>query len=207
VIPVLRRDDDSAKPSWVEVDDFDLFDLDFRRPDGGVRTFTPSHPKEHLVCLAGEVTVEWDGGRVTLQRKDWLDISGREATVTTSRTTAMTGTSELLWFAGHWPETTYISLFHFTPDHPCELHYHDNDEYWFCFRGHFEGVYDGQPVSLRPGDVLATGQGIEHGMPHIEEVVEGVGFTPALRGQRRFGHLHRDEHGDPVPYHPSEEDR
>jgi mannose-6-phosphate isomerase-like protein (cupin superfamily) len=198
-VPIFRRETLDARPEWVEVDDFELIYLDFRDESQGIRTFTPSHPKEHLVCLSGEVAVEWPGGRVTLKKKDWVDISGTTARLSTMRTTPMTGSSEVLWMAGHWPETYYISIFQFRPDKPLEMHYHDNDEYWFIFRGNFEGVYNGTTASFGPGDLLATGMGNEHGIPEPAQVVEGVGFTPQLQGAKRFGHLHRDEHGAPVP--------
>jgi mannose-6-phosphate isomerase-like protein (cupin superfamily) len=111
----------------------------------------------------------------------------------------MTGSSEVLWMGGHWRESYYTSIFQLRPDKPLEMHYHDNDEYWFIFRGHITATYNGASCELAPGDMLATGMGYEHGAPAPTEVVEGVGFTPFLDGQKRFGHLHRDEHGDPVP--------
>jgi mannose-6-phosphate isomerase-like protein (cupin superfamily) len=183
----------------MEVDDFELLYLDFRDASQGIRPFQPTHPREHLVCLGGEVAVEWPCGRVTLKKKDWVDISGVAATVTTMRTTPMTGSSEVLWMAGHWPETHYISIFQCAPGRPLEMHYHDNNEYWFLFRGSFEGVYNGNTCQLRPGDMLATGMGNEHGIPDPAELIEGVGFTPRLEGRKRFGHLHRDQDGPPVP--------
>jgi mannose-6-phosphate isomerase-like protein (cupin superfamily) len=198
-VPIFRRETLDTGPEWLEVDDFRLLDLDFRDESQGVVTFAPTHPKEHLVCLSGEVAVEWPGGRVTLKKKDWVDISGAQARLTTMRTTPMTGSSEVLWMAGHWPETHYISIFRFAPGRPLEMHYHDNDEYWFIFRGNFDGVYDGQTASFTPGDMLATGAGIEHGIPDPAQVIEGVGFTPQLIGRKRFGHLHRDTDGAPVP--------
>jgi mannose-6-phosphate isomerase-like protein (cupin superfamily) len=198
-VPIFRRETLDTGPEWMEVDDFELLYLDFRHEDQGIVTFAPTHPKEHLVCLGGEVAVEWPGGRVTLKKKDWVDISGTTARLTTMRTTPMTGSSEVLWMAGHWPETHYISIFQFAPGRPLEMHYHDNDEYWFIFRGSFDGVYDGQTASFTPGDMLATGMGIEHGIPDPAQVIEGVGFTPQLMGARRFGHLHRDTDGAPVP--------
>jgi mannose-6-phosphate isomerase-like protein (cupin superfamily) len=198
-VPAYRGDTLASRPPWVDIDDYELVYLDFREENAGIRRFVPSHPKEHLVCLNGEVTVEWPAGRVTLKRKDWIDISGFEATVTTIRTTAMTGTSEVLWMAGHWPETFYISIFQFSPDKPLEMHYHDNDEYWFVFRGSFEAICDGESVPLRWGDLLATRMGHEHGIPAPPEIVEGVGFTPKLEGRKRFGHLVRERDGVPEP--------
>jgi mannose-6-phosphate isomerase-like protein (cupin superfamily) len=198
-VPIYRRETLGSGPDGLEVDDFELICLDFRDSAQGIRTFEPAFPKEHLVCLGGEVAVEWAGGRVTLKKKDWVDISGVAATVTTMRTTPMTGSSEVLWMAGHWPETYYISIFRFAPGSPLEMHYHDNNEYWFVFRGHFNAMYNDQPCQFRPGDLLATGMGNEHGIPDPAEVIEGVGFTPRLEGRKRFGHLHRDVDGPPVP--------
>jgi mannose-6-phosphate isomerase-like protein (cupin superfamily) len=107
--------------------------------------------------------------------------------------------SELLWFGGHWTETTHIGMFRRAPGVPLDLHYHDNDEYWFIFRGAFTAQVAGRDVSLRQGDLLATGMGNEHGISDPEEILEGVGFTPSMFGKKRLSHLIRERDGEPVP--------
>jgi mannose-6-phosphate isomerase-like protein (cupin superfamily) len=193
---IYNRETLKDRASWVEVDDFEIIPMDRNFP---TREFIPTHPKEHLVCLAGEVIVESELGRVTLKKKDWIDIPKSGVKVTSAQFNTLTGNSEILWMAGHWPETHFISMFRRFPDYPLEYHYHDNDEYWFMFRGSFTAEYDGEKVDLRAGDVLATRMGHEHGIENPAETLEGVGFTPRLEGQKRFGHLTREEHGVPTP--------
>jgi hypothetical protein len=89
-------------------------------------------------------------------------------------------------------------MFQFHPDKPCDYHYHDSDEYWFVFRGHFTLQYDDRYYPMRPGSMLAAGMGYEHGVLDPEEQFEGVGFATQLEGALRDGHLLRDIHGDPV---------
>jgi mannose-6-phosphate isomerase-like protein (cupin superfamily) len=197
-MPLYRRETLKEKLSWVEIDDFEHFTLDFRVADG-VREIAPTHKMEYIVLLAGEVAAETAQGRVTLKRKDWMRIPETGAKITTMRTTKMTGSSELLWFAGDWDYTNIVSVFQCRPDKPLEMHYHDCNEYWFIFRGHFRGTYNGKEYDFRPGDMLATGMGVEHAILAPIELLEGVGFSTRLEGKKRFGHLHRHEHGDPVP--------
>ena len=73
-------------------------------------------------------------------------------------------------------------------------------EYWFIFRGHFTAQLDEEEADFTPGLLLATRAGHEHGIAAPPEVVEGVGFSTTLVGKKRPGHLHRAEHGDPVPF-------
>lgn len=198
-MPIYQRDTIHNRLPWVEVHDFEHFPLDFKMANNGVREFKPTHKVEYLVLLAGEIAVESAQGRVTMKRKDWFRIPEGGAKITTMRTTPMSGSSELLWFAGDWDYTNIVSVFQVRPDKPLEMHYHDCNEYWFIFRGHFEGTYNGVQRQFRPGDMLATGMGVEHGILHPAEMAEGVGFSTRLEGQKRFGHLHREEHGDPAP--------
>lgn len=199
-MPIYQRETLSTSKPWVDVEDFEFIPLD--RLDQ-TREFIPTHAKEHIVCLGGEVIVESERGRVTLRKRDWVDIPPSGAKVTSTQYTNLTGNSEILWMAGKWPESRYIALFRFYPGRPLEMHYHDNDEYWFVYRGHFSVNYNGEEIDVRPGDLLAIGMGDEHGVLDPPETFEGVGFTPRLEGQKRFGHLHREEHGEPVPMRAS----
>lgn len=196
-MPVYTTEQLADREPWVEVEAFEQVFLDWRHQP--TRRFERQYAAENLVCLTGEVVVESAEGRVTLKRKDWMAIPEGGATVTSLQQSMLTGSSEVLWMGGHWPESYYMSMFRFFPGRPLEVHYHDNDEYWFVFRGRARAQYAGGEVDIRAGQVLATGMGAEHGLLEPTEVFEGVGFTPWLDGERRFGHLHRDEHGVPTP--------
>lgn len=201
-MPVFRREDLHAatRPDWMEVHDFEFFTLDLAAADEGILRVEHSHPKNRIVVVGGEVAVEHAGGRVTLKRKDWIDVEPGGAKVTSMRTTPMSGTSEIAVIRGDWNETNIVSIFQVRPDKPLEMHYHDHDEYWFIFRGHFTATYNGTEIDLKPGDLVATGMGIEHGAPGAStELCEGVGFSTTLYGEKRKGHLWREDHGDPVP--------
>jgi mannose-6-phosphate isomerase-like protein (cupin superfamily) len=202
---------------WVDIDDFEFFllgqpggppvspkpapaghvpiwGLSSTRPQPSQREFTPEFPRERLVVLAGEVSVQSEYGRVTLKRADYMDIppsGARVSNIGNSR-------AELLRIAGHWKESIRTSIFQFDPDRPCDYHYHDSDEYWFVFRGHFTLQYDDRFYPMRPGSMLAAAMGHEHGVLEPEELFEGVGFATQLEGQMRDGHLLREVHGDPV---------
>jgi len=58
---------------------------------------------------------------------------------------------------------------------------------------------EGVEYGLGSGDMVARGMGCEHGTPATTELVEAVAFETALSGQKRRGHVHREEHGVPVP--------
>ena len=191
-MPVYRRESLGDKLPWIEIDDFETFVLDPRTPGG--RAIQPSGAQERIIVLSGEVISESSVGRVTLRRNDWITIPEDGATLLAVRTTA-----EVMRIAGHWSETTILTMFQVRPDKELELHYHDGDEYWIFFRGRGRGTSEGVEYELGPGDMIATGMGYEHGMPATNELVEAVAFETALYGPKRRGHLHREEHGVPVP--------
>ena len=109
-----------------------------------------------------------------------------------------TSTAELARIGGHWASVIRTEICLFRPDRPCDYHYHDGDEYWFVFRGHFTLNYDDREYAMRPGLMLAAGMGYEHGSLHPEEQFEAVVFATKLEGERRDGHLTRERHGTPV---------
>lgn len=154
----------------------------------------PTSPKERIVVLVGEAHVETAYGRVTLRRRDWLDIPPTGAKITN----ISASTVELVRIAGTWKEAIRTEIFQFRPDKPCDYHYHDGDEYWFVFRGNFTLNYDDREYPMGPGMMLAAGMGYEHGALNPEQHFEGVGFATQLEGQGRDGHLLRETHGDPV---------
>ncbi len=61
-----------------------------------------------------------------------------------------------------------------------DLHYHDADEIWYIVEGRARILTEGVEHEVGPGDIVCTGMG-------------------ELEGLKRPGHLHRDEHGVPVP--------
>ena len=192
-MPVYRREHLAERLPWIEIDDFETFVLS-ASGEAATRRLQPSALRERVIVLTGEVVAESEHGRVTLRRNDWLELPSSGATLQAVRTTA-----EVMRIAGHWVETTILTLFQVRPDRELELHYHDGDEYWIVFRGRGRARSEGVEYDVGPGDMVATGMGYEHGMPPTGELLEAVAFETALYGARRRGHLHREEHGDPVP--------
>lgn len=199
-MPIYRRSDLADKEDWVEIDDFEAFSLDHSDATGGVRTLSKSAPREMVIVLTGEVTAESSAGRVTLKRRDWLEIPDDGVKLTSAKTVTQTYACEVMRVAGHWHDVNIVAVFHFSPSRPLEYHYHDFREYWLLFRGHFTAQLDGKEADLVPGTMLATQVNHEHGIAGPPEVVEGVGFSTTRYGKMRQGHLHRAEHGDPEPW-------
>lgn len=198
-MPVFLREELKSAPEWVEIEDFESFTLDYTDPDGGVRTIHPTHEREMIVVISGEVTAETEHGRVTLKRRDWIDIPETGIKISSARTVTTTYSVELMRVAGHWKDVNVVAIFQFRPDRPLEFHYHDFVEYWFIFRGHFVAQYDDGEFPMAPPMMLATPPNHEHGIAFPPETVEGVGFSTTVVGKKRPGHLHRDEHGAPEP--------
>ncbi|MFN8526040.1 MAG: hypothetical protein U0821_23310 [Chloroflexota bacterium] len=218
-MPVYTRETlKSKKLPWVDIDDYEFLYLarpgmtrahstpqaeaaghkavwaeaDAKRDPTEI-TITPTSPKERIVVLVGEAHVEMAHGRVTLRRRDWLDIPPTGATIRN----ISSSTVELVRIAGNWKQAIRTEIFRFRPEMPCDYHYHDGDEYWFVFRGNFTLNYDDREYQMRPGMMLAAGMGYEHGSLHPEQHFEGVGFATQLEGRGRDGHLLRELHGAP----------
>jgi mannose-6-phosphate isomerase-like protein (cupin superfamily) len=182
-----------------------------KRPGG--RILKPKYPKERIVVLSGRVTYENAGSRVLIERLGFMDIPPEGAVIRNAQAQwngKNTGTggvftsgnrthTEVLRIAGHWKQSDWMGLFSFGPNAPCDVHYHDADEYWFVHRGHYKILVDGVEEDMGPGTFLAAGMGIEHGVANPTEVFEGIGFGTQLEGQKRPGHLWRAVHGTPVP--------
>jgi mannose-6-phosphate isomerase-like protein (cupin superfamily) len=183
---------------WIEVDDFELVELDRVRPVGvgkpTERFFEATSLRQRIMVVVGEVRVESPAGRVTLQRRDWFDIPAGGALVSN----VSFASAELVAFSGTWTEDLRTEICSFSDEYPCEYHYHDSDEYWFVYRGHFTLDYDERKYSMRPGLMLAAGMGWEHGSTAPEEHFEAVVFATRLEGAGRDGHLLREFHGAPV---------
>jgi mannose-6-phosphate isomerase-like protein (cupin superfamily) len=217
-MPIYTRDTlRTERLPWVEIDDFEFFVLG--RPAAHTRPATADSngqtafwgtyevapdpvtlqlertaPHERLMVLSGDVLVESDYGRHTMRRRDWIELPATGARVTN----VGTSTAELARIGGHWASVIRTEICLFRPDRPCDYHYHDGDEYWFVFRGHFTLNYDDREYAMRPGLMLAAGMGYEHGSLHPEEQFEAVVFATKLEGERRDGHLTRERHGAPV---------
>jgi len=198
-VPTFLREELKSAPEWVEIEDFESFTLDYTDETGGVRELWPQAEREMIVVISGEVTVETEHGRVTLKRRDWMDIPESGARVTAQKTVTTTYSVELMRIAGHWKDVNVVAIFQFRPERPLEFHYHDFVEYWFIFRGHFTTQYDDEEFEMAPPMMLATPPNHEHGIALPAETVEGVGFSTTVVGKMRAGHLHRDEHGAPEP--------
>ena len=218
-MPIFTRETlQSQKLPWMEIDDFEFFVLG-RAPGGPrmhapqqanghtpfwgtsqlkplpfSREITPTHPRERLVVIHGEVLVESENGRHTLKRRDFVEIPQSGARVSNIGNSS----AELGHVKGRWTQVIRQEICLFRSDHPCDYHYHDGDEYWMVFRGHFTLNYDGNKYAMRPGLMLAAGMGFEHGSLAPEEHFEAIVMAMGLQGQKRDGHLNREMHGDPV---------
>jgi mannose-6-phosphate isomerase-like protein (cupin superfamily) len=216
-MPILTRDElHTQKLPWMEIDDFEFFVLGRtpgharpaapdnghtpywgtyqQSPDPTFRDLKPTTPRERIVVLHGEVSVESENGRHTLKRRDFVEIPQSGARVTNVGTSS----AELARVAGRWTQVIRSEICLFRPDKPCDYHYHDGDEYWMVFRGHFTLNYDGQEYEMKPGLMLAAGMGFEHGSTAPEEHFEAVVMAMGLSGAKRDGHLNREMHGAPV---------
>jgi mannose-6-phosphate isomerase-like protein (cupin superfamily) len=100
-----------------------------------------------------------------------------------------------------WLSASAFGMFRVKKGGEVELHYHDADEIWFIVEGRARLISEGQEYDVGPGDMLCTGMGDEHGTIEVYEDILGFFLETSLEGQKRKGHLHRDEHGVPVPKH------
>ena len=218
-MPVLTRDELHAnKLPWMEIDDFEFFVLGRTpgharpaaqpagnghtpfwgtyqlTPDATFRDLKPTTPRQRLVVLHGDVQFESENGRHSMQRRDFVEVPQSGGRVTNVGTSS----AELALVSGRWTQVIRNEICLFRPDKPCDYHYHDGDEYWFVFRGHFTLNYDGNEYEMKPGLMLAAGMGWEHGSIAPEEHFEGVVLAMGLSGQKRDGHQNRDMHGTPT---------
>ena len=130
--------------------------------------------------VSGQVQVETETGRVTLHKRDYFDIPASGATITNSGQSM----AELVRVMGHWDHTVRNEICMFRPENPCDYHYHDGDEYWVIFRGHFTLDYNGMRIPVGPGDLLAAGKGIPHGALAPEETMNGIVMAMPLEDGR-----------------------
>ena len=219
-MPVLTREElQTRRLPWMEIEDFEFIVLarapgqaraaiapapsnghvpywggNGIKPDPAFVELKPTTPRERIVVIDGEVQVECEIGRVHLTRRDFIEIPQSGARVTN----VGTSTAEIARITGHWSEVIRNEICLFRPDRPCDYHYHDGDEYWMVFRGHFTLNYNGQEYRMQPGMMLAAGMGYEHGSLNPEEHFEAVVMAMGLEGQLRDGHLLREMHGAPV---------
>ncbi len=209
----------SERLPWVEIDAFELFHLGRvtvprddsadQTPAGHVpywgyyqdrplatsRRIEPTRPKDRIVVISGDVQVVSDHGRFTLHKRDYYDIPASGAILTN----ASASMAELARIEGHWAHTIRSEICMFQPGNPCEMHYHDGDEYWVVFRGHFSVDYNGLQVPTGPGELIAFGKGYEHGLTEPGEVMQAIVLAMPLEDAQRDGHLNRERNGDPVP--------
>jgi mannose-6-phosphate isomerase-like protein (cupin superfamily) len=216
-MPIFTRESLHANTvAWIDVDDFEFIVLGRdpaqgrptapgaqanghpaywgAAPDPHVRALKPTTPRERITVIDGEVSVESELGRFTLKRRDFVEIPQSGAKVTNIGTS----TAEFARVAGHWSSVIRNEICLFRPDRPCDYHFHDGDEYWMVFRGHFTLNYDEHEYAMQPGLLLAAGMGFEHGAVNPEEHFEAIVMATQLEGQHRDGHLVRELHGAPV---------
>lgn len=226
-MPIFTRETlKSEKLPWVEIDDFEFIHLGrvmvmnnhSVQPDASGHVaywgyyqdrplpasvrIEPTTPKDRITVVSGQVQVETESGRVTLHKRDYFDIPASGATVTNSGQSM----AELVRVMGHWDHTVRNEICMFRPENPCDYHYHDGDEYWVIFRGHFTLDYNGMRIPVGPGDLLAAGKGIAHGALAPEEAMNAIVMAMPLEDGKRDGHLNHRNQGDPtigrdVPQH------
>lgn len=192
-MPIYRRETLTKKLPWVELDDFETFPMD-PRDHTARRELTRGGLRERVIVLSGEVAAEWATGRASLRRNDWLELPADGAV----RLQALIP-AELMRMVGRWRDVSVLTIFRVRPDTEFDTHYHDCDEYWLFYRGRGTAVSEGETYQVGPGDVIATGMGHEHGFMPVTEIVEAIALEGAMERAGRRGHLHRAEHGDPVP--------
>lgn len=219
-MPIYTREQlQNERLPWVEIEDFEFFHLGRvmvsnghaltadttghvpywgyyqDRPLPFSREIVPTRPKDRIIVIGGDVQVTSEHGRFTLHKRDYYDIPASGAVI------ANTGQSmaELVRIEGSWEQTIRSEICMFQPGNPCDLHYHDGDEYWVVFRGHFNIDYDSLKIPTGPGELLAFGKGYEHGLMDIDEVMQAIVMAMPLEDQKRDGHLNRERQGDPVP--------
>jgi quercetin dioxygenase-like cupin family protein len=218
-MPIFTRDElHSNKLPWMEIDDFEFivfgrppgaprihnteqsnghtpfWGINQTHPDPFIREIRPTYPRERVVVTHGEVLVECEFGRFTLNRRDWVELPSSGARLSNIGN----ATAEVAHVKGHWQQVIRQEICLFRPDHVCDYHYHDGDEYWMVFRGHFTLNYDAREYAMKPGLMLAAGTGWEHGSTAPEEHFEAIVMAMGLSGQKRDGHLAREMHGEPV---------
>lgn len=74
-----------------------------------------------------------------------------------------------------------------------ELHYHDCDEWVFMIEGKCIMRSEGILYTLEKDDVLVTRMGDEHELLEILEDTTYFWACAELKGQKRAGHLHKNE--------------
>ncbi|MBU2663623.1 hypothetical protein KOI35_08905 [Actinoplanes bogorensis] len=200
-MPVFNRDTIKNAPDWVAFDDFEFLYLDPRGDAAPIDVHVPGAEgrRQFVLVLGGGVIARSVNGLQKLERTGWLHVPESGVHLDSTGATAHGDQVQILRVTGQWDGTPHIGVFWAWPETPLEMHYHDFDEYWFIIHGHTEAFTDGDRHELVPGDLIATARGYEHGMPKPGEAITGVAFEPELTAGQRKGHLHRDEHGDPVP--------
>lgn len=100
-----------------------------------------------------------------------------------------------------WLKRSAFGLFRVSVGNPAhlDLHYHDTDEIWYIIEGRARIMTEGVVHEVEPGDMVCTGMGDEHHVLEVYEDLLGFYLEGELEGLKRYGHLHRDEHGGPVP--------
>jgi mannose-6-phosphate isomerase-like protein (cupin superfamily) len=218
-MPIFTRETlKAANLPWVEIEDFEFIHLGRTmvtnnhkvtadenghvaywgyyqdRPLASTLRIDPTTPKDRITVVSGQVQVETEAGRVTLHKRDYFDIPASGATITNSGQSM----AELVRVMGRWDHTVRNEICMFRPENPCDYHYHDGDEYWVIFRGHFTLDYAGMRIPVGPGDLLAAGKGIPHGTLAPEETMNGIVMAMPLEDGKRDGHLNHKNQGEPT---------
>lgn len=218
-MPIFTRETlQTQKMPWVEIDDFEFIHLGRvmvmnnhsvapddnghvawwgyyqEKPLEASLRIEPTTPKDRITVVSGQVQVESEHGRFTLHKRDYYDVPASGATVMNSGQSM----AELVRVKGHWDHTVRNEICMFRPGNACDYHYHDGDEYWVIFRGHFTLDYNGMRIPVGPGDLLAAGKGIPHGALAPEEAMNAIVMAMPLEDGERDGHLNHKNQGEPA---------
>lgn len=147
--------------------------------------------RQVIYVVGGRVLLRSSLGVQVLDAGSWITVPAEGMTASADTTSTPGVQVQLLRVTGAWEGTPHFGAFWARPGAGVERHFHDFDEYWFIVHGRTAALVDDVRVSLRPGDLVVTEAGVEHGIEHPDEWVMGIGCKPPLRGDERPGHLHR----------------
>jgi mannose-6-phosphate isomerase-like protein (cupin superfamily) len=213
-MPIYTREEFLAepRPDWVEVTDWSFHYIE-RIKQGAGRSgaadaywgtssdnprptellVMPRDKSDRIVVFDGEIIVEAEGARIHLGRRDYIDVPPTGLKISSTGYTS----AEFVHISGTWDKIHRTEICAFGPGVPCDYHYHDGQEYWLTFRGHFTLQYDDVDVPMGPNMLLAARRGHEHGIQSLDEDMRAVVIATGVDGLGRDGHLTREHHGVP----------
>ena len=93
--------------------------------------------------------------------------------------------AELARVEGHWDHTVRSEICMFQPGNPCDYHYHDGDEYWVVFRGHFNLDYHVSSALRDLASCWPSARATSTALLHPEDVMQAIVLRTPPEGPRR----------------------